>query len=160
MRSRYSAGFSFYHGATEGALVTLKCRILLSKDFLSLHWSSTFLSLLMFSNYLSPWVYKFQECSYMIANSKLVFFLLTSAVTPQRTSWWNDISFFQTKSQILGGTFCHYRCFVKIADSFHTITPMAINYYIKMFVLECSSKYSIKIWNGFYCQYFTKLILI
>ena len=24
MRSRYSAGFSFYHGATEGALVTLK----------------------------------------------------------------------------------------------------------------------------------------
>ena len=24
MLSRYSAGFSFYHGATEGALVTLK----------------------------------------------------------------------------------------------------------------------------------------
>ena len=75
--------------------------------------------------------------------------------------------FFKQKAKFFfwgvgGGTFYHYRCVVKIADSFHTITPMAINYHIKMFVLEieCSCKYSIKIWNGFYCQYFTKLILI
>ena len=53
MRSRYSAGFSFYHGATEGALVTLKWQNTAKQGFFSLHLSSVFLSLLMFSNYLS-----------------------------------------------------------------------------------------------------------
>ena len=55
----------------------------------------------------------------------------------------------------------HCSCVVKICWQLPYMYYNSQGHYlnIKMFVTECSSKYSNKIWNKIYCQYFSKLIV-